>query len=195
MELEKFTFFWQGPLSQWHPSTFTVDGLTFNCAEQYMMYRKAQLFGDSDATKRILMSDNPKEQKKIGRGVRGFDLDTWNKNARGIVFHGNYAKFTQNETLRSCLFETEGTTLVEASPYDRIWGIGMREDDPRSKDRKTWQGTNWLGETLTKVRDKMLLDYRDPPSPCNGCRDLDECKESWGEGHHPPCHTPEDKHA
>lgn len=154
---EQFTFFWNGPFSQWHLSDFTVNDITFNCAEQYMMYEKAMLFEDYDTAVKILETDAPRKQKALGRTVSNFDPDQWNKVARDIVFAGNVAKFTQNDQLKEVLLETKGTILVEASPYDKVWGIGLKQNDPRSLNRKTWRGTNWLGEVLTNVRDSNLL--------------------------------------
>lgn len=152
---EKFTFFWNGPFSQWYPSTFVVDGVTYNCAEQYMMAQKALLFKDLTAHAKIMSTDSPKEQKKMGREVRNFQVHKWEKRAKQVVKDGNLAKFGQNPDLKQVLLETEGTTLVEASPYDKIWGIGLAEDDPKAQDRSQWQGENWLGEVLTQVREEL----------------------------------------
>jgi len=156
VKYDKFTFFWSGPFSQWYPATFKVNGVTYNCAEQYMMARKAQLFGDIDSLAAIMRSSSPKEQKALGRKVRGFDARCWNSDARLIVYAGNKAKFEQNDELRAALYDTAGTELVEASPYDKIWGIGLGEHDPDAKDRTKWRGTNWLGEVLTTLRDDMM---------------------------------------
>jgi len=153
--MEKFTFFWSGPFSQWHPSPFQIDGVYYNCAEQWMMIEKARLFGDKETERKIMSAVMPRDQKEYGRQVRGFDKAKWDAAAREIVFRGSYAKYTQNEDLKRELLATEGTTLVEASPEDCIWGIGLRKDDPRAKNRATWRGTNWLGETLTKVREAI----------------------------------------
>lgn len=153
---EKFTFFWRGPFSQWRRSKFIVDELTYATAEQYMMAGKARLFGDKDSERLILENDSPKEQKALGRKVKNFVKNVWDQHARDIVYHGNYAKFTQNADLKEVLLTTSGTTLVEASPVDNIWGIGLAEDDPRALDRASWLGTNWLGEVLTKVRDDII---------------------------------------
>jgi len=153
---EKFTFFWNGPFSQWEPCEFEIDGITYNCAEQYMMAEKARLFGDEDTLSRIMEAEHPREQKKLGRLVKGFNSDRWNARAREVVYEGNYAKFTQNPELLEKLLATKGTTLVEASPYDCIWGIGLRETDKNAKDRSKWRGTNWLGETLTGLREDLI---------------------------------------
>lgn len=156
--MEKFTFFWSGPFSQWYPSEFTVDGKKFVCAEQFMMYKKAEFFGDMETAEKIMQTLDPKIQKALGRKVRGFDVDGWNKNAKAFVYTGNYNKFTQNPNLMKKLFDTKGTTLVEASPYDTIWGIGLREDDLNALDRNKWRGTNWLGEVLTSLREDLMRD-------------------------------------
>lgn len=163
---ERFTFFWNGPFSQWHLSDFTVNDITFNCAEQYMMYEKAMLFEDYDTAVKILETDDPWEQKALGRIVSNFDPNQWNKVARDIVFAGNVAKFTQNDQLKEVLLETKGTILVEASPHDKIWGIGLRAKDPRALNRETWRGTNWLGEVLTEVRDFLLIVDRSSKNFC-----------------------------
>jgi len=153
---ERFTFFWSGPFSQWALSPFVIDGVTYNCAEQWMMAGKARLFGDTRMEAMIMASPSPRDQKRFGRQVQGFDLTTWKAKAQAIVTEGSMAKYTQNPDYRDKLLATAGTTLVEASPHDRIWGIGLREDDPRAHDRASWPGKNWLGEILTAVRDELL---------------------------------------
>lgn len=155
---EKFTFFYRtaSEFSQWHPCEFEIDGNHFNCAEQWMMYGKATLFGDEEIAQKILRTSHPRDQKKLGRKVKNFDDATWQANAKEIVYQGNYAKFTQNDKLKEVLLATAGTTLVEASPTDKIWGIGLDENDARAYSRETWQGTNWLGEVLTQLREDLL---------------------------------------
>jgi ribA/ribD-fused uncharacterized protein len=153
---EQFTFFWHGPFSQWHGCRFKVAGVSYSCAEQYMMAQKAVLFKDDDALEEIMAAASPRIQKALGRKVRGFNQSKWDGCARDIVYRGNWAKFTQNEDLQKLLMATQGTTLVEASPADILWGIGLGEDDPRAMDRKSWRGKNWLGEVLTRVRDDIL---------------------------------------
>lgn len=157
---EKFVFFWNGPFSQWYPSKFKYPGWSgpsesFNCAEQFMMAYKAEFFQDKETREKIMRSDSPREQKKLGRQVKNFDAEKWDEVSRYIVYLGNYFKFIENDSLRDILLQTEGMTLVEASPYDKIWGIGLGEDDPKRLDRNEWQGTNWLGEVLMRVRDDI----------------------------------------
>lgn len=156
--MEKFTFFWKGPLSQWARSKFTIDGNTFNTAEQYMMYAKAEYFNDPDTAEEILHTSSPRDQKALGRQVRNFNKEEWDKVACDIVYKGNYAKYTQNPGMMRTLLATKGTTLVEASPFDDIWGIKMTEDNPKAQSRDTWQGLNWLGETLTRLRDDFIKE-------------------------------------
>ncbi|MGV8120593.1 MAG: NADAR family protein [Candidatus Xenobiia bacterium LiM19] len=150
-QTEKFFFFWKGPLSQWHRCMFTVDNVSYNCAEQYMMAKKAELFGDLKSLERIMSSNSPREQKALGRKVKNFEPKIWNSQAKNHVLKANTAKFSQNPDLKRFLLDTKGL-IVEASPLDTIWGIGLDEDDPRALDRAQWKGTNWLGEVLTKVR-------------------------------------------
>jgi hypothetical protein len=162
IEMEKFTYFWQSgsPFSQWHKKSFVIDNIEFNCAEQYMMYGKAKLFRDEEIANQILLAKTPKEQKALGRKVRNFKPEIWEEKSHEIVYKGNHAKFTQNEDLLKKLLATKGATLVEASPYDKIWGIGLEENDPRAKNRSTWLGENRLGEILTKLRDDLLSEKR-----------------------------------
>ena len=149
---DKYLFFWNGPFSQWHLSTFVVDGVMFNCCEQYMMYMKAKCFGDTDSMRAIIDEETPKVQKDLGRLVKGFDSDKWDRVKEDIVFNGNLAKFTQNISLMCLMLDTHDVMFVEASPYDRIWGIGMRETDRGVEDPDNWKGQNLLGKALTDVR-------------------------------------------
>ena len=103
-------------------------------------------------------TDDPREQKRLGRLIEGFDEDTWNKVAVDVVTKGNFAKFSQNPEMKEWLLSTQDKILVEASPYDKIWGVGLREDDPQILDREQWDGTNWLGVALSNVRDMLRPD-------------------------------------
>jgi ribA/ribD-fused uncharacterized protein len=158
--MEKFTFFWsnKSPFSNWYRIDFEIENIRFNCSEQYMMYKKAMLFNDDEVAKKITAATNPGKQKALGRQVKNFNQELWEKNCKQIVYEANYAKFTQNEHLLKALLKTKGTTLVEASPVDFIWGIGLAEDDPRALDRKQWRGTNWLGEILTELRENLIKE-------------------------------------
>lgn len=142
-------------LSNWHPCRFEYHGLKFTSVEQFMMVSKAKLFDDEESAQRILAVTDPMAQKMIGRKVKGFDLARWESRRESIVFVGCREKFSQNPGLRSMLLATAPTELVEASPYDLIWGIGLGERDSRITDRRHWRGQNLLGVTLMKVRDAL----------------------------------------
>lgn len=157
--------FFHGPLSQWHKSSFVVGENVYNCAEQWMMAEKARLFGDSDTLFAIMNSSSPKDQKALGRAVKGFNDGLWLPRARTIVYRGNHAKFTQcPELLRMLLDPTDqGYTgaigkyqFVEANPHDTRWGVGMGADDEHILEPDEWQGTNWLGQVLTDLRDDLI---------------------------------------
>lgn len=161
--MEKFTFFWRtaSPFSQWFLADFTVNGVQYTSAEQYMMHQKALLFNDQNNADKIMKTRSASVQKKLGRQVAGFNQTIWESECQRIVYEGNRAKFTQNEDLLAALLATRGTTLVEASPDDRIWGVGLAEEDPRIHNRKTWRGTNWLGEILTRLREEIGSGYNE----------------------------------
>ncbi|MCP3057767.1 NADAR family protein [Myxococcus sp. K38C18041901] len=155
---DRFTFFWtqESPFSQWHPCEFVVDGVRYNCMEQYMMAGKARLFADEEMLARIMASASPKSQKALGRKVSGFVDETWVKERERIIYEGNRAKFTQNASLLEVLLASQGTELVEASPMDRIWGVGLGMDDARILDPSKWRGLNLLGKVLTRLRDDLI---------------------------------------
>lgn len=155
MITDKYVFFWGGICSQWYPSQFTINGEKFNCAEQYMMYKKALLFEDEDVANAIMRTFNPREQKALGRKVRGFDKDKWEEVCREYVYEANYAKFTQNPKLLEELMSYGDREIVEASPEDKIWGIGLHETDERVHDKSKWQGTNWLGEAIMRAKEQI----------------------------------------
>jgi ribA/ribD-fused uncharacterized protein len=158
----RHTFFFHAdsPFSQWHPARFVVDGLAFQCAEQFMMHGKAMLFGDREIADQILAAASPRAHKTLGRKVRGFDDAIWVARREAIVLDGNRAKFTQNPPLLAVLLATAGTELVEASPTDRVWGAGLAADDPRIDDPAQWRGKNLLGRILTRLRDQLLAQAR-----------------------------------
>ncbi|MEP6832522.1 MAG: NADAR family protein [Gemmatimonas sp.] len=162
----KYLFFWSHVsahatgvgkecLSQWYPADFVVDGFQFPTAEHYMMFCKATLFGDNDAAERILQTQNPGAAKAIGRSVRGFEESIWEQRRVPIAVDGNCAKFSQSDPLRNFLLNTQQRVLVEASPVDRIWGIGLAADDPEVANPPKWQGLNLLGFALMDVRERL----------------------------------------
>lgn len=156
-DFNEFYFFWEtdSPFSQWHKCSFKAFGIEFNTAEQYMMFQKALLFNDEKTADKILATKNQREQKMLGREVVNFDDRIWKDNARRIVYEANRYKFMQNDNLKLELLETGEKLLVEASPDDSIWGIGLRKEDKRALNYNSWQGTNWLGYVLTLLREDI----------------------------------------
>lgn len=155
---EHYTFFFSKAdgFSNWHPSRFEYRGIAFVCMEQFMMYAKARLFKDEEVAQRILATSDPAEHKKLGREVRNYVDAEWDAKRDAIVSVGLREKFAQNPRLLKELLSTAGTALVEASPYDRLWGIGVGMDDPRALDPTQWKGQNRLGVLLDKVRAHFL---------------------------------------
>ncbi len=163
----RFVFFWKHTpepdgrisetcLSQWWSCRFSADGTEYSCAEQFMMAEKARMFGDREMLKKILEAVHPKEMKAYGRAVRNFDKERWDGACYEIVKRGNEAKFSQNPDLWEYLKGTRNRILVEASPRDQIWGIGMGKSNPDAQNPLKWRGTNLLGFALTEVRDQLL---------------------------------------
>jgi ribA/ribD-fused uncharacterized protein len=158
----KFVFFWGHQpgrhgvtatcFSQWYDARFEVDGQRYPTAEHFMMAEKATLFGDQDTRARILTAGNPGAAKALGRSVKGFDDAAWEAHRFGIVVRANEAKFGQTPALRDFLAQTGDRVLVEASPVDRIWGIGLTQEDARAQDPNQWLGLNLLGFALMQVR-------------------------------------------
>ncbi|MCT2590182.1 NADAR family protein [Streptomyces sp. N2-109] len=159
----KFLYFWghrpprgggigSGCLSQWWQADFAVEGVTYRSAEQCMMAEKAWLFGDERTAARILAARDPGEIKALGRQVARFDEETWEAHRYAIVVRANVAKFGQHPQLRDYLLTTGRRVLVEASPVDRIWGIGLAADDDRAARPAEWRGLNLLGFALMDAR-------------------------------------------
>ena len=140
-------------LSQWYDCGFEVNGVRYHTAEQYMMASKALLFNDDVIFHEIMNASDPKSYKSLGRKIKGFDASIWDSQKYNIVVEGNKAKFSQNPLLKNYLLSTGNAVLVEASPYDRIWGIGMYESQARQGSVDLWEGENLLGYALMEVRD------------------------------------------
>jgi len=158
---QKRIYFWGGIFSQWAKADFVWISpenynYVFNCAEQAMMYRKALLFKDYEAAERVLLCKNPRAQKAIGRTIKGYNDEEWNKVKFDIVVENNILKFSQNPAWKELLIYTDGYELVEASPYDKIWGIGLGEDNPDTLDKSKWQGENLLGKAIVEAREEII---------------------------------------
>lgn len=148
-------------LSQWWPSPFVVEGVEYATAEHWMMAAKARLFGDAEAERRILAAGHPAEAKKAGRLVRDFDGPTWDRERFGIVTEGSVHKFAADADLREFLLATGDRVLVEASPVDRIWGIGLAATDDAATDPTRWKGLNLLGFALMEARQTLRATQPD----------------------------------
>ncbi len=159
-----YHFFWkQTKLSQWVKSPFTIEeiDLTFQNAEQFMMYGKAVWFKDKEIYNKIMQTSNPKEVKQLGRMVKNFNQIEWDKKKYDIVKQGNQFKFEQNEDCRNELLSTGNKILVEASPYDRIWGIGYSAEHPYCKNVNVdYWGENLLGKLLMELREELRKDCK-----------------------------------
>jgi ribA/ribD-fused uncharacterized protein len=162
----KYLFFWghqpqrdgsigSGCLSQWWPAPFVVDGIRYATAEHYMMIGKARLFGDEAIAEQMLIAPHPGAAKALGRRVRGFDQVAWHAYRFDLVVAGNVAKFSQHPDLGQYLSRTGSRVLVEASPVDRVWGIGLAATDPRAHDPAQWRGSNLLGFALMHARAQL----------------------------------------
>ena len=167
----KYLFFWghrpqrdgsvgPGCLSQWWPAPFEVDGARFATAEHYMMWRKALLFGDTAIAEKILAASHPHRAKSLGRQVHDFDQQTWDTHRFEVVVAASVAKFGQHADLRGFLLATRERVLVEASPTDRVWGIGLAAGDERVTDPRTWRGLNLLGFALMHARTLLAAAAR-----------------------------------
>ncbi|MCW8877006.1 MAG: NADAR family protein [Kangiellaceae bacterium] len=167
----KYLFFWghtqkykdevsKSCFSQWFHSPFEIEGVNYATAEHFMMAEKARLFKDKSQTNlelinRIIEASHPQKAKKLGRQVEGFTNEEWNRRRFEIVVTGNLAKFSQNEQLREFLLSTGKRVLVEASPVDKVWGIGLAEDHQDASNPFKWKGMNLLGFVLMEVRSRL----------------------------------------
>lgn len=162
-------------LSQWWPSPFTVDGVRYATAEHWMMAAKARLFADPEAERRVLAAQHPAQAKEAGRLVRGFDEETWRRERFRVVVEGSVHKFAAHADLRAFLLGTgersevgvppaegRGRVLVEASPVDRVWGIGLAATDERAADPEQWRGPNLLGFALMRARARLRKSQGGP---------------------------------
>ncbi len=142
-----------GYFSNFYKATITIDNNTFFCNEQYIMYSKAMLFGDSETANLILACKSQPGIKALGRQVKNFKEEVWVANREQIADRCNLAKFTQHSNLKKLILETGQADLAEAAQYDRIWGIGCNPEV--GKDRSKWNGLNILGVSLMRIRDQI----------------------------------------
>ena len=155
---DKHICFWEEWPSNWHPAEFDVEVNGVKChfyhTEQYFMYMKAIVFGDEEIAKQILEVSDPKKVKALGRKVQNYDEAVWNEKRYQVMLKANVAKFSQNEELKQLLLspEYEGHGFVEASPYDKVWGVRMYESNPDIDDETKWKGLNLLGKVLDETR-------------------------------------------
>lgn len=152
---QDYVFFWAGPYSNWHFQPFTHDGTQYNCSEQYMMVMKARVFDDAESEKLIMESGSPGEQKAYGRKVKGFDSALWSEHCVDIMVPALVSKFTSTPRLQQLILSSGDATMVEASPYDQIWGVGLGVNDRRILDEAQWRGKNLLGICLMKARNEI----------------------------------------
>lgn len=162
----KYLFFWghtpkdpaivdKACFSQWYPAPFVEDQITYPTAEHYMMAKKAELFHDLAIRDQIIQQAHPNQAKALGRKVRNFDNKIWDAHKLAIVQQGSYLKFSQHAALKDYLLQTGDRILVEASPYDKVWGIGMAQDHPHAEQPARWRGENLLGFALMAARDRL----------------------------------------
>ena len=144
-----------GFLSNWYLSEFTVDGVSFSSMEQYMMYKKAVLFEDTDIAAQIMDTDDVVAIKEFGRRVSGYNDSVWNGMRQVIIYKGLIEKFRQNKDLLKALLNTGNNILAECAVNDHIWGIGLSMTDDRRNDINAWKGQNLLGYSLMLVRDEL----------------------------------------
>jgi ribA/ribD-fused uncharacterized protein len=152
---DKYVFFWNSELSNWFPTKFRYKNITFFNSEQAFMWEKAIFFGDTATAALILKTPSPNQCKKLGRQIKNFNTDVWLREGYEIMIAVNMAKFSQNSRLKAILLSTGDKILVESSPYDKIWGIGLHHDDDKVLDERNWKGMNLLGKSLMEVRNNL----------------------------------------
>lgn len=166
----KYILFWNGVFSNFYPYdtktvktedveplNFELEGIKWKTSEQYFMYKKAIFFGDFETAELIKKAIRPEEAKKLGRKVKNFDDKKWSEVSSQIMYDAVFAKFSQNEELKSYILNKrfDNKHFVEASPFDKIWGIGIHYSDSRCDDESNWLGENKLGKVIDLVRENL----------------------------------------
>lgn len=161
---DKYVFFWGTEFSNWYPCQIIIfdkgNKLEFRSSEQYFMWLKAKYFLDYETADKILKCITPKKAKQLGREVKNFDEGHWKIVRYQLMYEAIKQKFNQNKELYQKLMSYSGKTFVEASPEDKIWGIGMDENAEGIEDMQNWKGQNLLGFCLTKLRDDFEQNDR-----------------------------------
>lgn len=166
---ETFCLFWgqASPFSNWRACKFEIDGFEYTSGEQRMMHAKAVFFGDMKSAEAVFATPSPWRQKTICRGITPYDDELWSKVRLEMVIELCHAKAKQDPEILAYLMSTAGTTIVEASLHDKVWGIGLRADDPDAIDRSKWQGANLLGIAWTKTRELFEHGIEPARSACS----------------------------
>ena len=155
---ETHYYFWSSMYCQWYETKFSEDGIEYLSAEHYMMAKKAKLFDADEIYKQILTTPYPSYAKELGRQIPNFSNEVWDGHKVDIVTQGNYLKFIQNKELLNQLLADRHLTLVEASPVDKIWGVGLGPEDDRVLNEATWQGENLLGICIMAARNRIFKE-------------------------------------
>lgn len=189
-EKGNFLFFWgwRDIPSNWHPAKFTYKGIEFDQNEQWMMYCKAKLFGDDSMAEEILLETDPKKNKDQGRAVKGFNDAKWNAKADQLVMIGLREKYLQNPKLLQWLLSKNGKQFAEASPYDKRWGIGLKDSHPDAMNPDKWPGENRLG----KLHDELIhmLLHRTNELPERAKKAVEHAKGEIRRGRYTQSHGP-----
>ena len=155
--MKNYIAYLSGFESSWYKCQFKDDINTYNCLEQYIMYKKAMLFGDLKLAEEILKTEQPRFQTNLGNKIKNYDEEIWNKNIHDIIFEGNMLKFKQNSRIKKLLIQTYPKILAFADPNDKFLGIGLSKDDPAIEEKAFWDwGVNLHGKILMEVRDKLM---------------------------------------
>lgn len=150
-----YAFFWHQWPSNWESSPMLIENTLYNCVEQWMMAEKAKLFGDEETLRKIMESPHPKVHRELGRKVRDYSEEKWDRVRSSVVLRGTLEKYRQNPVLKDLLLATNNVIFVETNPYDKIWGIGMDGSNPDILDSSKWLGQNLLGRIVTEARDTI----------------------------------------
>lgn len=163
-ETDTHIYFWGSVFSNFAPVLFVIDFVAYTSVEQYFMSRKAAMFGDFETLGKIMKAEHPAEQKKLGREVKGFNGEIWDYWKYKVMIDGTLAKFTSSKHLTDTMLDTHDKVLVEASPTDLIWGVGLHYNDDKILDKDNWRGQNQLGKALMHIRRTIRSKHGTEPN-------------------------------